>query len=66
MSADQARGILTHAGRARMVKTYTDLADTEWTAHIRRRFEIGALFANHEVLLMGRITLSHSGLRQPV
>ncbi|MEU1183069.1 hypothetical protein ABZ464_36605 [Streptomyces sp. NPDC005820] len=63
--ADQARWILTQAGRARMVKAYTDLPDTKWTAHIRRRFELGALFANHEILMTGRIALSHSGLRQP-
>ncbi|MFF4588822.1 hypothetical protein [Streptomyces sp. NPDC001388] len=55
---DQARWLLTQAGRARMVTSYTDLPDARWTAHIRRRFELDALFANHEVLMTGRIRLS--------
>lgn len=59
---DQARWILTQASRARMVRTYTDLTDAEWTAHIRRRFELDALFANHEVLMTGRIELPGVGL----
>ena len=54
---DQARWILTQASRARMVSTYTDLRDTAWTAYIRRRFELDALFANHNVLATGRIEL---------
>ncbi|WP_367322815.1 hypothetical protein [Streptomyces sp. HUAS ZL42] len=54
---DQARWILTQASRARMVKTYTDLTDAAWTAYIRRRFELKALFANHDVLMTGRIAL---------
>ncbi|MFJ8104316.1 hypothetical protein [Streptomyces sp. NPDC096132] len=52
--ADQARWILTQAGRARMVTSYTDLPDAKWTAHIRRRFELDSLFANHAVLMTGR------------
>lgn len=54
---DQARWILTQASRARMVKAYTDLPDAQWTAYIRRRFVLDALFANHEVLMTGRINL---------
>ncbi|TXS35177.1 hypothetical protein EAO75_45320 [Streptomyces sp. uw30] len=55
---DQARWILTQASRARLVNTYLDLPDARWTAYIRRRLELGALFANHDVLLTGRIALS--------
>ncbi|WP_416985936.1 hypothetical protein [Streptomyces sp. T028] len=58
---EQARWILTQASRARMVRTYTDLAHAKWTAHIRRRFTLDALFANHEVLMTGRIALPGSG-----
>ncbi|MET8163084.1 hypothetical protein ABZT34_02310 [Streptomyces sp. NPDC005329] len=57
LGADQARWILTQASRARVVTSYTDLRKAAWTAHIRRRFELNALFANHEVLMTGRITL---------
>ncbi|WP_327315342.1 hypothetical protein [Streptomyces sp. NBC_01235] len=57
--SDQARWILTQASRARAVAAYTNLADAKWTAHIRRRFELDALFANHEVLMTGRITLEN-------
>jgi len=60
-SQDQARWILTQAGRARMVRspTYDDFPDAPWTAYIRRRFELDALFANHDVLMTGRIDLPH-------
>ncbi|MEH0423701.1 hypothetical protein [Streptomyces sp. B21-083] len=54
---DRARWILTQASRARMVTTYTNLPNAAWTAYIRRRYELDALFANHDVLLTGRITL---------
>ncbi|MFI6465392.1 hypothetical protein [Streptomyces sp. NPDC050538] len=54
---DQARWIITQASRARMVRAYTDLPHAKWTAHINRRFELDALFANHEVLMTGRIAL---------
>ncbi|MEV4226288.1 hypothetical protein AB0J81_04115 [Streptomyces bobili] len=54
---DQARWILTQASRARVVKTGTDLPNAKWTAYIRRRFVLGALYANHEVLMTGRIVL---------
>jgi len=54
---EQARWILTQASRARMVTTYKDLPDATWTAHIRRRFELDSLFANHDVLMTGRIGL---------
>ncbi|WP_328871668.1 hypothetical protein OHT76_16935 [Streptomyces sp. NBC_00287] len=50
---DRARWILTQAHRARMVNAYTDLPSAVWTARIRRRFELGSLFANHEVLMTG-------------
>lgn len=63
--ADQARWILTQASRARMVKTYIDLADAKWTALIRRRFALDALFANHEVLMTGRIALPGSARMIP-
>ncbi|MGW1274886.1 hypothetical protein [Streptomyces sp. NPDC002491] len=62
---EQARWILTQASRARMVKAYTDLPDAQWTAHIRRRFALDALFANHEVLATGRIALApHSAVHR--
>ncbi|MEU8650395.1 hypothetical protein [Streptomyces sp. NPDC048737] len=57
---DQARWILTQASRARTVRAYVDLPGARWTAHIRRRFVLDALFANHEVLLTGRIILPDS------
>jgi hypothetical protein len=44
-----------------MVNTYANLPNATWTAYIRRRLELDALFANHDVLLTGRIALS--GLR---
>ncbi|MFI2432449.1 hypothetical protein [Streptomyces sp. NPDC018957] len=53
---DQARWILTQASRARMVKS-DDRPDVMWTAYIRRRFELDALFTNHDVLMTGRIRL---------
>ncbi|MFD7487405.1 hypothetical protein [Streptomyces mirabilis] len=37
--------------------TPTDLPDATWTAYIRRRFELDALFANHDILMTGRIAL---------
>jgi hypothetical protein len=54
---DQARWILTQASRARMVSAYTNLPDATWTAYIRRRFALDPLFANHDVLMTGRIEL---------
>jgi hypothetical protein len=54
---DQARWIITQASRARTVRAYPDLPYAKWTAHINRRFELDALFANHEVLMTGRIAL---------
>ncbi|MEH0544618.1 hypothetical protein ACWGH3_23610 [Streptomyces sp. NPDC054884] len=57
-SPDQARWILTQASRARVVTAYANLPDAKWTAYIRRRFELDALFANHEVLMTGRIALT--------
>ncbi|MGY4740885.1 hypothetical protein [Streptomyces sp. ATMOS53] len=55
--SDQARWILTQASRARTVAAYTNLPDAKWTAHIHRRHELDTLFANHELLMTGRITL---------
>ena len=56
---DQARWILTQASRARIVTSYRDLPGATWTAHIRRRFALDALFANHDVLMTGRIELPY-------
>jgi len=56
--ADQARWILAQASRARIVAAYTDLPYATWTAYIRRRFHLDALFANHDILLTGRIALA--------
>ncbi|MFG2554958.1 hypothetical protein [Streptomyces sp. NPDC048581] len=54
---DQARWILTQASRARVVNTYTDLPDATWKAYVHRRFELDGLFANHDILMTGRIDL---------
>ncbi|QOV38082.1 hypothetical protein IM697_06710 [Streptomyces ferrugineus] len=54
---DQARWILTQASRARMVNAYASLPDAIWKAYIRRRLVLDALFANHDVLMTGRIVL---------
>lgn len=61
---EQARWILTQAVRARIVNS-GDVGSVKWTAHISRRFELGMLFANHEVLTTGRITLSYRGSCPP-
>jgi len=34
-----------------------DFPDAPWTAYIRRRFQLDTLFANHDVLMTGRIVL---------
>jgi hypothetical protein len=49
--------ILPQASRARMVATYTDLPRATWTARIRRRFGLDDLFANHYILMTGRMAL---------
>ena len=54
---DRARWILTQASRARMINAYANLPDATWKAYVRRRFELDALFANHDVLVTGRIAL---------
>ncbi|MFI5801178.1 hypothetical protein [Streptomyces sp. NPDC051677] len=54
---DQARWILTQASRARTVAAYTNLPDAKWTANIHRRYPLDALFANHELLMTGRISV---------
>ncbi|MFI5685735.1 hypothetical protein [Streptomyces sp. NPDC051636] len=43
-----------------MVTTHRNLPNATWTAHIRRRFVLDAPFANHEVLMTGRIMLAVS------
>ncbi|MGW7363611.1 hypothetical protein ACWGI8_09315 [Streptomyces sp. NPDC054841] len=55
----QARWILTQASRARMVSapSYRDLPDAEWTAELDRPFALDGLFANHDMLITGRLTL---------
>lgn len=47
-----------------MGEAHTDLAFAKWAAHIKkwaahinRRFDLDALFANHDVLMTGRIAL---------
>ncbi|MFE0802250.1 hypothetical protein [Streptomyces sp. NPDC058812] len=56
-SQEQARWILTQAVRARIVNS-GEVGNVEWTAHIGRCFELGTIFANHDVLATGRIALS--------
>ncbi len=58
---DQARWILTQASRARVVSAYADLRNATWTAYIHRRFVLDSLFANHDVLMTGRIRLVGAG-----
>ncbi|AWK08798.1 hypothetical protein DDQ41_07545 [Streptomyces spongiicola] len=55
----QARWILTQAVRARIVRAHDhqDLPDAKWTADLDRPFRLDALFANHETLLTGRLTV---------
>ncbi|WP_217238739.1 hypothetical protein [Streptomyces sp. AC555_RSS877] len=53
----QAQWILTQASRARTVNAYTDLLGASWTAYICRRFVLDSLFANHDVLMTGRMVL---------
>ncbi|WP_244373954.1 hypothetical protein [Streptomyces griseorubiginosus] len=57
---DQARWILTQASRARMVAAYTDLRNATWTAYIRRSVALDTPFANHDVLMTGRISLART------
>ncbi|WP_229919216.1 hypothetical protein [Streptomyces minutiscleroticus] len=60
---EQARWILTQAGRARYVRADRcgDRPGTRWAAYIRRSFVLDSLFANHEVLLTGRMRLASPG-----
>ncbi|MGV9554972.1 hypothetical protein [Streptomyces sp. NPDC003522] len=58
---EQARWILTQASRARVVGAGADLPDVRWTAYIRRRFVLDTLFANHDVLVTGRMILPGRG-----
>ncbi|MGW0913258.1 hypothetical protein ACWD1Z_16140 [Streptomyces sp. NPDC002784] len=60
---ERARWILTQAHRARMVNAYTDLPGAVWAARIRRRFELGSLFANHDVLMTGGMRQLVAGVR---
>ncbi|WP_262005229.1 hypothetical protein [Streptomyces sp. FIT100] len=59
-SQEQARWIITQAMRARMIKAhpYEDLPDVEWAAELTRHFRLDGLFANHEILTTGRLTLA--------
>ncbi|MER7000678.1 hypothetical protein [Streptomyces sp. NPDC000410] len=59
-SQEEARWILTQASRARIVhaSAYENLPDVKWTADLTRRFHLDALFANHEILATGRLTLA--------
>lgn len=54
---DQARWILTQASRARMVNADGDVPDATWKAYVRRRLDLDTLFANHDVLMTGRMAL---------
>jgi len=56
-SQEQARWILTQAGRARVVGA-GDLLGVAWEAVVRRRHELGGLFMNHEVLMTGRMRVA--------
>ncbi|WP_338683706.1 hypothetical protein QD712_24990 [Streptomyces acidiscabies] len=53
---EQARWILTQAFRARLAGV-GNRPGTVWTAVVGRRHELGSLFANHEVLVTGRMAL---------
>ncbi|MER7000098.1 hypothetical protein [Streptomyces sp. NPDC000410] len=59
-SQEQARWILTQAIRARIVQApaYQNLPDAKWAAELTRRFHLDALFANHQILATGRLTLA--------
>ncbi|MGW8948834.1 hypothetical protein [Streptomyces sp. NPDC055709] len=58
-SQEEARWILTQASRARVVKapSYEDLRNVDWNAELTRRFQLDELFANHDVLCTGHLTL---------
>ena len=55
----QARWILTQCTRARMCRaaSHRDLPETKWTAELDRTFHLDNLFANHDILRMGRIVI---------
>ncbi|NWF31275.1 hypothetical protein HW130_34480 [Streptomyces sp. PKU-EA00015] len=55
----QARWILTQCIRARMCRapSYRDLPETKWTAKLDRTFILDGLFANHDVLRTGTLTI---------
>ncbi|MFM9612673.1 hypothetical protein DF268_39145 [Streptomyces sp. V2] len=57
---DQARWILTQAYRARVVPV-GEQPRAAWDAVVGRRYELGALFANHEVLMTGRMRMRLEG-----
>ncbi|QKW10923.1 hypothetical protein HUT18_15775 [Streptomyces sp. NA04227] len=54
-----ARWILTQCSRARMCRSaqHLDLPHTKWTAELTRTVHLDALFANHEALRTGRMTV---------
>lgn len=55
----QARWILTQCTRARMCRSpsYRDLPTTKWTAEFNRTLRLDGLFANHDVLRTGTLTI---------
>lgn len=55
----EARWILTQCTRARVVSApaYRDLPDAKWTGDLTKEFRLDALFANHDILRTGRITI---------
>ncbi|MFD9222884.1 hypothetical protein ACFWDI_23385 [Streptomyces sp. NPDC060064] len=55
----QARWILTQCTRARAVRalSYRDLPDAKWTGHLTREVQLDGLFANHDILRTGRLTI---------
>ena len=55
----EARWILTQCTRARVVHapSYRDLPGAKWTGDLTKEFRLDALFANHDVLRTGRITI---------
>jgi len=55
---EQARWILTQAGRARVAGAARELPGAAWEAVVGRRHELGALFMNHEVLVTGRMRVA--------
>lgn len=55
----QARWILTQCTRARMCRArlHRDLPTARWTATLTRTVHLDALFANHDILRTGTLTI---------